>query len=132
MSEYDCCIDAYDTWTSYKFIVTNRVTMYILLTLSLTMCCMGLAMICVGAAAYEVDVSTYLIIGGIFVLIIYLLALLIFSLQIKGTRNERIFCCRNFEMGYLYAPFLILILLVYFGMLYGILIWGTIIASGNN
>ena len=127
MSEYDCCIDAYDTWTSYKFIVTNRVTMYILLTLSLTMCCMGLAMICVGAAAYEVDVSTYLIVGGILVLILYLLALLIFSVQIKGTRND--------EIGifvYSHITLLLLILLVYLGMLYGILIWGTIIASGNN
>ena len=93
------------------------------------MCCMGVAMIYVGAT-YEDDVSTYLIVGGIFVLILYLLPLLVVSLYIKETISGE-----NFWSKYVVVSFMIPLcfpLLIVPLVSLGILIWGTVIASGNR
>ena len=93
------------------------------------MCCMGVAMIYVGAT-YEDDVSTYLIVGGIFVLILYLLPLLVVSLYIKETISGE-----NFWSKYVVVSFMLPLcfpLLIVPLVSLGILIWGTVIASGNR
>ena len=93
------------------------------------MCCMGVAMIYVGAT-YEDDVSTYLIVGGIFVLILYLLPLLVVSLYIKETISGE-----NFWSKYVVVSFMIPLcfpLLIVPLVSLGILIWGTVLASGNR
>ena len=94
------------------------------------MCCMGVAMIYVGAT-YEDDVSTYLIVGGIFVLILYLLPLLVVSLYIKETISGENFWSKYAPVSFMICPFCIPLLLVPLVSL-GILIWGTVIASGNK
>ena len=93
------------------------------------MTCMGVAMIYVGAT-YEDDVSTYLIVGGIFVLILYLLPLLVVSLYIKETISGE-----NFWSKYVVVSFMIPLcfpLLIVPLVSLGILIWGTVLASGNR
>ena len=98
------------------------------------MCCLGVAMIIVGAT-YEDNVSTYLIVGGIFALILYLLPLLVVSLYIKETING-VNVWSKYEavsliLGFMICPFgipLLIVPLVYLG----ILIWGTILASGKK
>ena len=93
------------------------------------MTCMGVAMIYVGAT-YEDDVSTYLIVGGIFVLILYLLPLLVVSLYIKETISGE-----NFWSKYVVVSFMLPLcfpLLIVPLVSLGILIWGTVLASGNR
>ena len=94
------------------------------------MCCIGVAMIFVGAT-YEDNVSTYLIVSGIFVLILYLLPLLVVSLYIKKPINGENFWSTYAAVSFMICPFgipLLIVPLVYLG----ILIWGTIIASGKK
>ena len=101
------------------------------------MYCLGVAMIIVGAK-YKDDVSKYLIIGGIFVIILYLLPLLVVSIYIKETRNGINFWFKyavvSFMLPIFCLPLLLvpLVYLVYLSFNTGILIWGTIIASGNK
>ena len=100
------------------------------------MCCLGVAMIIVGAK-YKDDVSKYLIIGGIYVIILYLLPLLVVSIYIKETSNGEKFW-RNYTVVFFMLPYFFplllvpLVYLVYLSFNTGILIWGTIIASGNK
>ena len=94
------------------------------------MCCLGVAMIIVGAT-YEDNVSTYLIVGGIFALILYLLPLLVVSLYIKETINGVNVWSKYAAVSFMICPFgipLLIVPLVYLG----ILIWGTILASGKK
>ena len=100
------------------------------------MCCLGVAMIIVGAK-YKDDVSKYLIIGGINVIILYLLPLLVVSIYIKETRNGINFWFKyavvSFMLPYCFPLLLVpLVYLVYLSFNTGILIWGTIIESGNK
>ena len=93
------------------------------------MTCMGVAMIYVGAT-YEDDVSTYLIVGGIFVLILYLLPLLVVSLYIKETISGENFWSKYVAVSFM-LPLCFPLLIVPLVSL-GILIWGTVLASGNR
>ena len=102
---------------------------YIIFLGTLSMCCMGVAMIYVGAA-YEDDVSTYLIVGGIFVLILYLIPLLSVSVYIKTTINGENFWSKYVVVSFL-LPFCFPLLLLPLAS-FGILIWGTVIISGNK
>jgi hypothetical protein len=109
---------------------------YILFLGTLTICCMGVAMIFVGAT-YKDDVSTYLIVGGTFVIILYLLPLLAVSVYIIETLNGENFWSKyaavSFMLPFCFPLLLVpLVYLVYLSFNTGILIWGTIIASGNK
>ena len=109
---------------------------YILFLGTLTMYCLGVAMIIVGAK-YKDDVSKHLIIGGISVIILYLLPLLVVSIYIKETRNGenfwRKYAVVSFMLPYCFPLLLVpLVYPVYLLVNTGILIWGTIKASGNK
>jgi hypothetical protein len=93
----------------------------LLFLIALTMFCMGVVMIHIGISrfGYEKDVSTYLIVGGIFVTISYLGVCLPLFRQIYliDTMDQCLLLCFAIPFGLVYLC---------------ILIWGTVIASGNN